>query len=164
MTMTCAKRTTTEGRFRYKGGFSLLEVLFVLVIIGIVSAIALPMTKNFLKSYHLSAGVKAISGAIQSTRYLAIMNGYHFNLTLDPSSLSYQIASKPPGATSFTNVKNPIPWSATNDVSMTPSTTLEFYPGGTVVATTGSLTFTVTNGTNTETVTVSGVGNINVSP
>jgi prepilin-type N-terminal cleavage/methylation domain-containing protein len=164
MIMICAKGTNGEGASRREAGFSLLEIMFVLVIIGIVSAIALPMTKNFLKSYHLSAGVKAITGAIQSTRYLAIMNGYHYNITLDPSLLTYQIASKPAGATSFTNVKNPIPWSATNDVSMTPLTTLEFYPGGTVVATTGSMTFTVTNGTTIETVTVSGVGNINVSP
>ncbi len=69
-----------------------------------------------------------------------------------------------PPATTFSNVGNPVPWSLTPDVSMTPNTTLEFYPGGTIAATTGTMTLTVTNGTATKTVTVSGVGSINVSP
>lgn len=146
-------------------GFSLLELMFVLLIVGVLSAIALPLTTSTLKSYHLSAGVKAVSGAIQSARYQAIMHGYHYNVTFTAGSLSYQNASKVPPATQFSNVGNAVPWSVTKDVSMSsPTTTLEFYPGGTVVATTGTMVLTLTNGTTTETITVSAVGGVNVSP
>ena len=145
-------------------GTSLLELMFAMAIVATISAIALPATKNVLKSYHLSAAVKSATGGIQSTRYLALMRGYHYNITFDPTTQTYQIASKVPPAITFSNVGGPVPWSVTNDVTMTPATTLEFYPGGTVVATTGALTFTMTNGVTTETVTISGVGNVDVSP
>jgi len=123
-----------------------------------------------LRTYHLKAAVAAVSGAIQSTRYNTIMQGCPYTLAFNQSLTSYQVASEPltgsPPACSatFSNVGGAIPWSSTGDVTMNPSTTLQFSPNGTVTATTGSLSFTLTNGTSTETITVSGAGNVDVSP
>ena len=145
-------------------GFTVMELAFVVAIGMAVTTMSVPMTKTALKTYHLNTAVSAVTGAIQSTRYQAIMHGYHYNLRLDQALQSYQIGSKVPPATAFSNIGTAIPWCTTADVTMTPSTTLEFFPGGTVTATTGSLTFTVSNGIATKTITVSGVGDVTVTP
>lgn len=145
-------------------GMTLIELLVAVGIAGILMAIAIPLTKNALKSYHLGAAVQAVSGAIQSTRYQAISHGYHYTITFNHASTKYQVASRIPPAVTFSNVGNATLWSTSGDVTINPSTTLEFYPGGTVTATTGSTTFTLTNGTSTETITVSSVGSVSVTP
>ena len=145
-------------------GYSLLEMAFVVLIMGIIMTIAAPSTRVALQGYHLGAAVKDVSGAIQSTRYLAIMRGWTYNIAFGPDTNTYQIGVKVPPATTFTNSGNPIPWSTTNDVTLNPSTTLQFSPGGTVTATTGTLTFTISNASKVETITVSSVGDVSVTP
>jgi Tfp pilus assembly protein FimT len=146
-------------------GFTLLELTFVMMIGMVITTISVPMTKNAMKTYHLNTAVSSISGSIQSARYQAIMRGYHYNITFNPASRSYQLASKVPPATSFSNVGSAVPWSSTDDVTISsPATTLEFFPGGTVTATSGSMILSVGNGTATKTITVSGVGNVTVTP
>jgi prepilin-type N-terminal cleavage/methylation domain-containing protein len=145
-------------------GYSLLEMAFVVLIMGIVMTIAAPSTKTALQGYHLNAAVKDVSGAIQSTRYLAVMKGYTHNIAFDQNTSNYQLGVKIPPATTFSNSGNPIPWSVSNDITLSPSTTLQFSPGGTVTATTGTLSFTMSNATTVETVTVSSVGDVIVSP
>ena len=146
-------------------GFTLFELTVVVMIGMVVTTISLPMTKNAVKAYHLNTAVSGISGAIQSARYQAIMRGYHYNITFNPASQSYQLASKVPPATSFSNIGSLVPWSSTGDVTMSsPAKTLEFFPGGTVTATSGSMTLSVGNGATTKAITVSGVGNVTVTP
>jgi Tfp pilus assembly protein FimT len=145
-------------------GFTLLEMAFVVAIGMVVTTISVPMTKTALKTYHLNAAVSAVTGAIQNNRYQAIMHGYHYNISFNPASQSYQVGSKVPPATAFSNVGSAIPWSPTGDVTMSPSTTLEFFPGGMVTASTGSMSFSVSNGATTKTITVSGVGDVTVTP
>src|SRR5213593_1491738 len=146
-------------------GFTLFELTVVVMIGMVVTTISLPMTKNAVKAYHLNTAASSISGAIQSARYQSIMRGYHYNIAFNPASQSYQLASKVPPATSFSNVGSAVPWSSTGDVTMSgTTTTLEFFPGGTVTATTGSMTLSVSNGTTTKTITLSGVGNVTVTP
>jgi len=100
---------------------------FVVAIGMVVTTISMPMTKTALKTYHLNAAVSAVTGAIQSTRYQAIMHGYHYNITLNPATQTYQVGSKVPPATAFSNVGTAIPWCPTGDVTMSPSTTIEFF-------------------------------------
>ena len=145
-------------------GFTLLEMAFVVAVGMVVTTISVPMTKSALKTYHLNTAVSTITGAIQTTRYQAIMRGYHHNLSFTPSSRSYQLASKVPPAATFSNVGTAVPWCPSGDVTLSASTTLEFFPGGTLTATTGSMTFTLNNGIATKTITVSGVGDVTVTP
>lgn len=147
-----------------EAGLTLLELAFVLTVVGLISVVALPATKKALQDYQLSAAVSAVTGAIQTTRYQAIMQGYHYNVAFNSGTQTYQVASKIPPAATFSNVGNPVAWSAVPGISITAATTLEFFPGGTVTATTGALNFNITNGQKTETVTVSGVGDVTVSP
>ena len=101
-------------------GFTMVEIATAVSIVMIVTTISVPMTKTALETYHLNAAVSAVSGAIQGARYQAIMHGYHYNVSFDPASPSYQVASKVPPATAFSNVGTAIPWCTTGDVTMTP--------------------------------------------
>lgn len=159
-----ARRNTLAKRRNSQNGFTLLEMAFVMLIIGVMTMIAVPQTKAALKGYHLGAAVQAVSGAIQGARYSAISHGATYNVAFGQTTFNYQVGTKVAPATTFSNVGNPIPWSTSNDVTLSPSTTLEFSPGGTVKATTGTLNLTLTDGTKVETITVSEVGNISVSP
>jgi Tfp pilus assembly protein FimT len=150
---------------RPKSGFTLLELTFVVAVGMIVTTLTVPITKSALKTYHLNAAVSAVTGAIQSTRYQAIMQGYHYNITFDPTLPSYQVGAKVPPATTFSNAGAAVPWCTTGDVTITtPLTTLEFFPGGTVTSTagSGSMSVSLSNGTASKVITVSGVGNVTV--
>jgi len=149
---------------REEAGFSLIETLVVLVIATVLSAFAIPSFLNAMKTYRLSAAVSAATGAIQSTRFQAIMRGYQYQLTLTPSTLSYQVYNKVPPAAGFTAVGSAVPIARSGDVTLDQTITLTFRSNGTVSVTTGTLPFTITNGIVTKSITVSGVGNVSVTP
>ena len=81
----------------------------------------------------------AVTSAVQTTRYQAIMHGYPYQLVLTTSSTSYQIVSKPAGAASFSNVGSAVPFTGLQGVALGQAVTLQFNPNGSVQATTGSL-------------------------
>jgi len=165
------RRATHRGRAKAPrcGGFTLIETLVSVAIICAMAGICIPNARNMIRSYRLTAAVSAVSGAIQSTRYHAIMVGCPYTVTFTQTSTTYQLAtetvsgSPPACATSFSNSGTAIPWGNAGDVTMSPSTTLQFSPSGMVTATTGSLSFTLANGLSTKTVNVSGVGNVQVA-
>ena len=150
-------------------GFSVIELLVTLSVMAIVLAGSVPITQGVLKSYHLNAAATAVTGAIQSTRYQAISVGCAYTIAFTQSSTSYQIGaysptgSPPTCATTASNIGGTISWSGSGDVSLSPSTTLQLNPNGSVSATTGSLSFALSNGTQTSTITISGVGNVSVA-
>lgn len=151
-------------------GFTLAELVLALALIGVMTAMSLPLIQGALTTYHLKVAVPDVQGAIQTTRYQAIMTGCPYTIAFSQTTATYQVqeealSGNPPAcAASFSDVGGLVPWSTTGDVTMSPSTTLQFSPNGTVTATTGSLTFSLTNGVSTETMTVSGVGNVTASP
>ena len=174
-----APRTGTR-RFS-PSGFSLIEMLVSLAIILVMVAVALPFLFGNRRSYHLTSAATAAAGAIQATRYKAIMTGCATSIAFTNSSTNYQmqyaqLVGTPPACdTNWSNLGNATPWSTSGDVSVSPTATLQFCPNGTQISpgsptlcgssgatvTWGSLVFS--NGFTTNTITVSGVGNVNVS-
>ena len=141
-------------------GFSLVQILITLAVVGVLASFALPTTVNVLRNYRLTAAVSAATGAISATRYQAIMHAYPYNITFNSSNATYQVASEPPGASSFTNVGSAVPISGVGDVTINQTTTLQFNANGTVSATTGTMSFTISNGLLTKTINVTGVGDV----
>jgi prepilin-type N-terminal cleavage/methylation domain-containing protein len=153
-------------------GFSLLELLVVVTIGSIVTVMALPMTINATKSYRLGAAVSAAAGAIQSTRYLAIMQGYPgttaapygYEIIFTPATNSYQVYNMVPGATTFSAVGTAVPISGPDAVTIGRTATFEFGANGTVYDPSGLMTLQITNsigGSNT--INLTSVGNVTVT-
>jgi prepilin-type N-terminal cleavage/methylation domain-containing protein len=148
-------------------GFTLLEVIFVCLIAGIMSVIALPLITNVMGTYRLRAAVASVTGAIQTTRYQAISSGYPYQVIFNKAASTYQVQSNqnPTTSTTFSNVGGTVPLSGSGfPVVLGVDTTLQFKPGGTVFATTGSTTLTLTHSGNTETIQVTSYGSVKVTP
>lgn len=144
-------------------GFSMIEICIALTVSLVMMGIAIPMMQQTTYRYRLSGAVSAVTTAIQSTRYQALMKGYRYRMAVTPSSKSYQLSSMIPPATSYSNVGAAVPITS-NAVTISAPTTLEFKPNGQVLATTGALNFTMSYQGVTKTITVSTYGNVTVTP
>jgi Tfp pilus assembly protein FimT len=153
-------RSSTANR-----GFTLLELLFTVLIGIVLTVIALPLVQNVMTGFKLRSAVASVTGAIQTTRYQAISSGYAFRVVLDKTASTIQVQSDPNRTGTFANTGSAIPLASSSiPVVLGTSTTLQFRPSGVVTATTGSTTLTLTYGGKTETITVSSYGNIKVTP
>lgn len=146
-------------------GFTLIEMIFVVAIVLLMSVMAIPMVNNALAIYRLRAAVSSVTGAIQTTRYQAISSGYPYQVVFNAAAKTFQVQSDPNFTGVFTNVGNSVPLaSSAIPVVLGTSTTLQFRPSGIVAATVGSTTLTLTYGGRNETITVSSYGNVKVTP
>ncbi len=160
-----SKNASTQA----SAGFTLLELIVVVAIILIMTAIAFPLLQSSMAAFRLRGAVSSITGVIQSTRYQAIMQGIPYQVVFDATGKTYQIKNQP-GA-SFVNVCSPssitscpVPLSGSGStvITLDASKTLTFSPGGKVTpATIMKITYP---GKPVETITVSSYGNINVTP
>jgi len=147
-------------------GVTLLDTIMAVAVGSLMTVIAIPMTLNSMKGMRLTSAVSAATGAIQSTRYLAIMNGNSYQVTFTPSTYSYQVLYWNAGAGAFSNLNSAIPIAGPDQVTISRSITLQFSPNGTVteIPTTGNMTFTITNAVGgSNTLSVSSVGYVSVT-
>ena len=155
-------------------GFTVLELVFVLLIFMIMAAMAIPLIQNVMGSYRLNGAVSSVTGAIQSTRYQAIFNGYPFRVVFNQAALTYQIQSDPARAGVFANfcvpaaASCPVPLAGSStQVAINQDTTFTFSPGGSVQspqAVGGVTVLSLTYSGKTKNITVSSYGNIKVTP
>ena len=78
-------------RSRQQSGFTLLETLFVVGLIGVIGAIAVPMTGNQLSYLRLSGDARNISNALMLTKMRAAANFTQTRLYVDLSAKSFRI-------------------------------------------------------------------------
>lgn len=146
----------------YEPGFTLIEVIMIMVIGLILTLISIPLINNVYQTFRVNAAVSAVTGAIQTTRYQAISNGYPFRVVFSKANSNYQVQSDPNVTGTFANVGNPIPLSTA--VVLGQDTTILCHPGGLITATVGSTTITLTSPGKTESIAISSYGNIKVTP
>jgi prepilin-type N-terminal cleavage/methylation domain-containing protein len=148
-------------------GYALIELVVVVVILVITTAIALPLVQNASTAYQVRSAVNAVTGVIQTTRYQAISGGFPYRVAFDKTSSTYQIWKSTCGYASpcWTKVGGAVPLSGSSvAATINQNTSLDFYASGQVVASTGALSFTLTYKGTVETFTVSTYGNTSVSP
>jgi Tfp pilus assembly protein FimT len=152
---------TGRGILGGSRGFSLIEMVLVGAVAMIMTAIAIPSVASGVRYYRLRGAVATTTWAIQSARYQALEEGYPFQVVFSQANKNYQIQSQPPGNASFSNVGTVIPLSG-SPVDLNQDTTLLFKPNGSVSASVGGLSMTITYQGKTGTVTVSNYGNVSV--
>src|SRR6267378_4282465 len=145
----------SSRRDRGSRGFSVLELVVVMAVALVMSAMAVPVIQSSLSSFRLRGAVASVTGAIQSTRYRAIFDG-----------CTYQISNTVTGgncAPTFTKVGGPIPF-ATSQVVLSQDVTLQFSPGGSIQVIAGSLAFNLNaaDSSNYKAITVTKYGSIKV--
>ena len=148
----------------------MVELAVVMMIAMITAAIALPIVQTTVNKYQLKAATSSATWAVQSTRFQSLMEGYSYQVTFSGGTgglnPTYQIASKPVGASSYTNIGTAIPLSS-KPVVLGATTVFQFQPNGTVATSpvsTPPYTFTISYSGTTETITVSNYGNVDVTP
>jgi prepilin-type N-terminal cleavage/methylation domain-containing protein len=146
-------------------GFSLIEMLVMLAIGTILTVMAIPSVNAGLRNYRIDGAISAVTWAIHSTRYQALMQGYPFQVVLTSASNNYQIQSMPPPAVAYSNVGTAVPISSW-PVLLSADTTLNFRPNGFVSSTPAvtGLTFTLTYKGVCQRLTVTNYGNVSVTP
>jgi prepilin-type N-terminal cleavage/methylation domain-containing protein len=155
-------RQSGPGSARKNRGYSLIEVIFAVVIILILAAFAVPQMGAVIFQYRLQGAVASATWAVQSTRYQALMAGFPYQVVFTKATNNYQIQDLPPGAGAYANVGTAVPLSGTT-IALNQDTTFRFLPNGSVSAPTGALNnFTITYHGSTKTITVSTYGNVKV--
>jgi Tfp pilus assembly protein FimT len=154
-------------------GFTLVELLLVIAFTLIMLALSVPTVRMTVASFHLDGAVDTVSGTIQSTRYLAIMHGYPYQVDINSTTNQFTVLSEAPPATAFTAVGNAVSISTapvvvgvgTASSSNTGHLILQFKANGSVSITSGQATpisLTVAYNGTTKTLTVSNYGSISV--
>jgi prepilin-type N-terminal cleavage/methylation domain-containing protein len=154
------KRQLEAGLVRKSRGFTMIEVVIVLLIGSILTAMAIPQVKSQLYAYRLNSAVAMAKWSIQSTRFQSLMKGYPYQVAFSSANFNYQIQNLPSGVT-YQNVGGTVPL-ASWPMTLSADTTLQFKPNGTVTAPVGGLSFTITYQGTTKTITVSNYGNVTV--
>jgi len=159
---------------RSTAGLTMVELLLVVAVGMVMTAVAIPTTRSLMASYQLAAAAQTTAGVIQSTRYQAIMNGYPYRVDFNSTANQYTVSSQVPPATSFSAVSsnNPISTSSITLGVGTPNSSsaghaiFQFNPNGTVSVTSGQampLALTIAYNGTTKHLTVSNYGSISAS-
>ena len=153
--------TAKRAGGRAAAGFSMIELALVMVVSLILLAFSIPMVQSTIRQYRYRNAVVAATMAIQATRFQAIRNGFPYAIEFSPATNTYQVSNLPPTAAAFANVGGPVPLEGGLAV-ISQQTRLEFNPNGTVQATVGNLSFALSYGSQTKTISVSRVGRVSV--
>jgi prepilin-type N-terminal cleavage/methylation domain-containing protein len=159
-------------RSNSRRGFTLLELVFVLLIVLVMTAMAVPLVSNVTSYFRLRGAISSVTGAIQSTRYQAIFQGCPYRVVFLAAANTYQIQNQCPVGGAFANVCTapavacPVPLSGSGTpVTLNADITLTFSPGGKVTSAAAPMSMVITyGGKPPETITVSSYGSINVNP
>lgn len=76
---------------RKNSGFSMLELLVVISIIGIIAVMALPSAWTFVKGYRLHTDASAIASQLNVTRFRATSQYTPYRLNITPSTGTFSM-------------------------------------------------------------------------
>jgi len=140
-----------------RGGFSLAEVLIVLVIIGIALAMALPKAEQTLQQSAIRGALNRVASDITLTRLRAVRTARRASLIVNGAGTGYTVVVDPTGtpqtfkSVSFTSDYPGLVLSPVND-------SVTFDSRGMLIG--GSGTIRATRRSRTDSVSVSGVGRV----
>ena len=150
------------GRFIGKqGGFSLPELMVVLLIISILFVIALPQSIRQLQLYRLNTSVSAIGGKLMETRMNAIKRNRTTWLRLDKTAKTAQIKSTNAAAENI-DISFPERFPQGMILDAPDSIDISFDSMGRLTGGTQTITIKETNSNKRKNITISPAGKITV--
>jgi type II secretory pathway pseudopilin PulG len=138
----------------------MIEVIMVMLVGLILTAVALPQVRTGINTYRLNSAVAMAKWAIQSTRFQALEKGYIYQVVFTAATNSYKIQYSTDNGATYTDVAGSTTPLAAWSMTFSADTTINFRPNGFVTATVGSNSFTITYQGATATITVSNYGNV----
>ena len=126
-----------------KTGFTLLELMIVVAVIGIVSAIAAPNYIDYMAERRLKGAARMVMSDLMLARQKAVSQNHEFKIFFNGDQITYTILDDTNNngtadtgeATEVRNIRNDY-----YDVSFSASANPIFYPRGTAGGTTVTLT------------------------
>jgi len=128
----------------------LIELMIVIAIIGIVSAIAAPNFTTYMAERRLSGAARMVMSDLMNARMLAVSQNRNVRVTFSTTSYTYDATGTSP------ITKNIQTGFGYHDVTLSSNTNPEFMPNGAVLAATnGTVTLSNTTGLKKEVITSS---------
>jgi prepilin-type N-terminal cleavage/methylation domain-containing protein len=147
----------SRALFRHRGGFTLAEILIVLVIIGVALTMAVPRMQAALHQSSVQGALNSVASDVTLTRLRAVRNATRAALVVNSAGTGYTVVLDPSGTpstfktVSFATDYRGLTLSPVND-------TVTFDSRGLLVQGTG--TIRATRQGRTDSLTISGVGRV----
>jgi len=115
------------SRVTTQSGFSLVEVLTVIVVLGILVSISIPSMLEWRKSYYYRQASSGISGCLREARGRAISSNFQHRVELDVSAKRYRLTkgnrayNTPDDASNWTIVQDWVILPSDVDIVVTPA-------------------------------------------
>jgi type II secretion system protein H len=151
--------TATTVRHRDpRGGFTLAELLIVLIIAAIISSMALPRFFSFIRHLNARSAVSQVVTDLTLARTQAVREGRTVSLRVTGTS-SYRVTVDN-GATVLSTVKTVDVKGGQRDVSLSPTTARVIFDSRGMLLTGSSSQLVVSRSGKVDTVSVSAVGRV----
>jgi len=125
-------------------GFSLIELIVVMGIMGILATIAAPSFQNYIRNQNLKTAARGITSDFFATREKALSENVRYRITFDQASNSYTIAGGTAAGAPYVDQQTKLMTSYASYIKVDADQVVFFQTRGTVTA----CNFTISNTNN----------------